>query len=98
MKTLLIAVGTLLGAVLPAFTQDLDKGVELYESKNYVGADKLLRQTIDNEPDNPKALQYLGLALTREGKPSEAEAFLRKASDLDPEIGVYPIGAGRLTD
>ena len=85
MRTLPISVFTLLATALPAFTQNLDKGVELYESRKYAAADKALRQTIENEPENSKALQYLGLALTREDKASEAEQFLRKASELDPK-------------
>lgn len=85
MKIFAMSLCVLSAAALPAFSQDLDKGVEQYESRNYGAADKTLRQAVESEPDNSRALQYLGLTLTREDKAAEAEQFLRKASDLDPK-------------
>ena len=51
MKTLQISACTLFAIALPAFTQNVDKGVELYESRKYADADKVLRQAVESEPE-----------------------------------------------
>src|SRR5436190_16703396 len=85
MKALPVAILTLLSTVLPVLSQNADKGAELYDAKKYADAEKVLRQAVENEPENTKALLYLGLTLTREGKAAEAGQFLSKAADLDPK-------------
>ncbi len=85
MKLLPTLTLIVLSVVLPVSAQDVSKGVELYEAHKYADAEKVLRQAVQNEPENAKSLQYLGMTLTRQDKASEGEEFLRKASGLDPK-------------
>jgi tetratricopeptide (TPR) repeat protein/TolB-like protein len=44
--------------------------------------------------DLPEILNNLGVALSRQGKASEAQADLRRATDLDPDEDDYPFNLG----
>jgi tetratricopeptide (TPR) repeat protein/TolB-like protein len=44
--------------------------------------------------DLPEILNNLGVALSRQGKSSEAQADLRRATDLDPDEDDYPFNLG----
>jgi tetratricopeptide (TPR) repeat protein len=64
---------------------DLNAGQRLYRSKDYQGAEKVLREVVTAEPDNLEANYYLGMTLLELEKYSESEPFLQKAADGKPE-------------
>lgn len=58
-------------------------------------AEQLYRSVLETEPDNPVALQGLGVTLRQTGRDSEALEFLRRATAADPhDAGAYDNLAG----
>jgi tetratricopeptide (TPR) repeat protein len=83
MKTPIMGV-ILAGLLAPAaFSQDLDRAIELYRKNNYSESESILRKIVEQQGDNARANRYLGLALVEQNKPAEAEPFLRKADELE---------------
>lgn len=63
---------------------DTDRGVGLYRQGKFADAQSELTKVLQDNPDDARAHRYLGLALVEQHKPSDAEAHLNKANDLDP--------------
>ncbi len=61
------------------------RGYELLERGNTAEAVTHLREAYACKPNDPNILYFLGLALTREGKPEDALAFLQLAVRKKPE-------------
>ncbi len=90
-SAIVLAAGTCCAA-------DLDAGVQLYRSKDYQGAERVLREVVAAEPDNAEANCYLGLTLLELEKYSEAEPFLKKAADGKSEARVGLARANMMQD
>lgn len=88
MKTWCLAVL----AVAVASAADLGRGVQLYEEKNYQQAEKVLREAVNEEPENARAQYYLGMALLGLKRPADAAASLKTAADLAPDSDQYRMG------
>jgi cytochrome c-type biogenesis protein CcmH/NrfG len=80
--SIVLAVASVLSAAVampgPAYGQT-DKGVELYNSWEYLEAEKVLREAVRDDPQDVKANFYLGLSLLLQQKHGEALDFLMKA-------------------
>ena len=78
-----------------AYEQHVAKGILSMDSKDYHGAIEEFRAAIRENPNNPTALLYLGIAQSRSGD-REAEATLKRALTMNPsdprtnlELGIY---------
>lgn len=63
-------------------------GIELFNKKEYAGAEASLRQALAVEPKNTLHNYYLGAALLWQLKYTEGEIYLRKAVELEPRNAV----------
>ena len=82
--------------VVPAlFAGDVNRGISLYQSKDFKQAEKELRAVIADEPENAQALLYLGLTLVDSGKQAEGVGILTKADELAPGTIEAKIGLAR---
>lgn len=62
------------------------KGSQLYREGDLPGALVALQRAVDHDPEQPKALYYLGRILMKQGrKEREAVRYLEKASRLEPQ-------------
>lgn len=59
--------------------------VELHQSGNRDGAERIYRGILEREPDNAVALHFLGVARHQAGDEAEALASLRRALQLTPD-------------
>jgi protein O-GlcNAc transferase len=84
-----------LQSVTPLRAADLERGVSLYGQKNYAEAEKALREVVSAEPENSRALQYLGLTLIESQKPAEAVDVLTKAAAAAPSSDAIQVALGR---
>ncbi len=86
-----------LALVVPAFSADpsFDLGVEQYRSRNYVEAEKTLRQVCERESDNPSAHEYLGLTLLELKRTDEGEAAIQKAAETGLAEDRVKVGLAR---
>ena len=57
--------------------------------RNEAIADSLHRKVIEAEPDNAEATSYLGVIAMRDGRPTEAERWLKHAIELAPHSAEY---------
>ena len=85
MKKCILAVFVLAVAAIA----QVDRGVELYEAKNYQQAEKVLREAVGSEPENARAHYYLGMTLLNLKRPAEAAESLKTAADLAPTSDQY---------
>ena len=58
--------------------------VALMQLSNYAAAERHLRQTLRLNPQNPEALNNLGVTFMAQGKCGEAVEVLKEANDLAP--------------
>ncbi len=63
---------------------DVDRGIELYNSKNFQEAASVLEAATQASPGNAKALTYLGLSRLELQQHGSAEEAFRKALEADP--------------
>jgi len=62
----------------------------------FVSLQDALKDNLVSGADLPEILNNLGLARARAGKSAEGIAALRRAAELDPEEGDYPVNLGLL--
>ena len=63
--------------------QKLDSAVELINSDDFIGAQKVLKEVLEIEPDNLEAIKSLGLCEVNLDNPPEAINLFKKAVELD---------------
>ncbi len=63
---------------------DMDTAKQLFASKDYLGAEKIYQQIVEETPDNYIILSNLGAVQIEAGKFSAAEVALRKATSINP--------------
>ena len=99
MKRLLnttIAILFLAPAVIAYQGPDLERGIDLYNAKKYTEAEQVLTQVIQDNSENARAHEYLGLARLSLGKLDEAYAELSRAQDLAPTSDSVKVGLARV--
>ena len=70
--------------------RDIRRGIELLIEGNLDPAEELFRAVLKRHRDQPMALHYLGMLLTRRGEyPRAAEAIRRAIKRDDSQIGIY---------
>lgn len=81
------AMGVLVLGLLAPFLaagQDANRGMELYQAKNYEEAERVLSAAVSQDSNNGQAQLYYGLTLLKRNKAKEAEQALRKADQVMP--------------
>jgi curved DNA-binding protein CbpA len=72
-------------------------GMSAFKVGNFWGAEESFKWACQFDPENSKYFHFRGIALSRIPRRSrEAEEHLRKAIELDPEIGSYHLELGNL--
>ncbi len=72
-------------------------GMAAFKVGNFWGAEESFKWACQFDPENSKYFHFRGIALSRIPRRSrEAEEHLRKAIELDPEIGSYHLELGNL--
>ncbi|MBI4824403.1 MAG: tetratricopeptide repeat protein [Nitrospirae bacterium] len=66
-------------------SQLLEEAIKNFRESKYVVSEKLLKEALLIEPDNPSLHNHLGLALRRQGKLRDAISAYEKAMKLKPD-------------
>lgn len=74
--------------------EELEALVALYEARRFEDVVVAAEALLADSPDLPDALHLKGLAHSRLGDEAEAEALLRRAAELEPELGEYSASLG----
>jgi heme-degrading monooxygenase HmoA len=64
----------------------LNQAQQAYQKGNYGEAVSLYRQLLQQKPDYPPALFYLGMALVKSGKGDAGFAYMEKAVEISPSF------------
>ena len=84
------AVGA--GASMPQ--PEVDRGIELYNARNFQEAAQVLEAATQASPGNARALTYLGLSRLELQQPGSAEEAFRKAIEADGNYAQAHYGLG----
>ena len=66
----------------------------LVEKKSFNSALDLLKAEIPSQPDHPDLNAWMGMVLLKMDQPLEAQKYLRKATELSPNVSDYHNGLG----
>jgi tetratricopeptide (TPR) repeat protein len=91
-----IAILFFIPAVLAYQGADLERGIDLYNARKYAEAEQLLAQVVQQNGENARAHEYLGLARLSSGKLDEAYAELSRAEELAPASDSVKVGLARV--
>jgi tetratricopeptide (TPR) repeat protein len=84
-KSLLNCVVFSLIAFVSLSAADIQRGIDLFNSKNYAEAEKVLRAAVTEDSENMQAQRYLGLALLQLNRGADAVDPLGKAAEAAPD-------------
>src|SRR6185503_4636374 len=76
--------------------QDLENGIQLYNARKFVDAERVLSLVVEAEGENAKAHEYLGLTRLSLGKLDPADAEMSRAQELDPGSDSIKVGIARI--
>lgn len=75
---------------------DLASGISLVQGGKYDSGAKILRQVLEQDPENAEANYYLGMALNRTSPDKTAESYLKRSLMVNPlnpglnyELGIH---------
>ena len=68
-----------------AADRSLGTAIEAHKAGRLVDAEAGYRQFLESRPDDPDALNFLGMLRCQSGDATEAVALLRRAVDADPK-------------
>ena len=68
---------------------DLQKGIEIFEKKNYYGARKFFNDYLQTNPDHAGAYYYLGRIAMEENDLEQATEYFDKATNIDQANSEY---------
>jgi predicted TPR repeat methyltransferase len=63
---------------------DLQLAIEAHKGGRFVDAEAAYRRILRNQPDNPDALNFLGMLRCQTGDPAEAVELLRRSVEAEP--------------
>jgi len=69
--------------------EELDRAVAYHQQNRLDLAEDIYRDILDREPDNPKALYFMGLLALQVNNPEQAEQFFQGAIQVEPSNAVY---------
>jgi tetratricopeptide (TPR) repeat protein len=72
----------------------LQQAVGLHQSGQFAAAEKLYRNILATDPNQPDALALLGALLTAGGDPASAIGLIEKAIRLDPKSALFKLHLG----
>jgi tetratricopeptide (TPR) repeat protein len=75
-------------AALAAFSYETSEGLRYYKAKEYSRAEAAFRKSIAYSPSDPVGYNNLGTALNDQEKWDEAIVVLRRALELNPDLGL----------
>ncbi len=93
---LVLSASTVVAERTPEVEVLIARGIEALNRGEFDRARQLLEDAIVQEPDNPEAIYYLGIAYSRMGLYRDAEDLLRKAEELTGENEYISLELGRL--
>jgi tetratricopeptide (TPR) repeat protein len=96
LKTIIV-MQFLVSAVLAYHQSDLDRGIELYNGRKYAEAEQVLTKVVQEDGENARAHEYLGLTKLSLAKIDEASAELSRAEELAPESDSVKVGLARVS-
>lgn len=67
--------------------QLLERGIAAHRNEDLAQADTIYRQILDRHPNQPTALQLLGLVEKHHGNAAKAERLMRRSVEVDPNQG-----------
>ena len=73
---------------------EVDRGIELYNARNFQEAAQVLQTATEGSPGNARALTYLGLSRLELQQPGTAEEAFRKAIEADANYAQAHYGLG----
>lgn len=76
-------------SIIASAQSRLEQGIEIFENKNYYGAERFFNDFIQKNPDDAAGYYYLGRVLSAKGDHSDAARYFEKASALNPENSNY---------
>lgn len=85
----LILMILLLSTIFVNAQGNLQKGIEIFEKKNYYGAKKFFNDYLKANPDQPEAYYYLGRIAMEENDLEQATDYFDKAVDIDDSKSEY---------
>src|SRR5262245_23949558 len=91
-----VAILSFVPAVLAYQGADLERGIDLYNARKYGEAEQVLAQVVQQNGENARAHEYLGLARLSSGKLDEAYAELSRAEELAPASDSVKVGLARV--
>jgi len=91
-----IAMLFLVSAVLAHQQADLERGIELYNARKYAEAEQVLAKAVQDDGENARAHEYLGLTKLSLAKLDEANAELTRAEELAPASDSIKVGLARV--
>jgi Tfp pilus assembly protein PilF len=85
----LILLIILFGTIVANAQSDIQKGIEIFENKNYYGAKRFFNDYLKGDPDNAEAYYYLGRIAMEEIELEAATDYFDKAVDLEKGKSEY---------
>jgi len=85
----------LLPFIFKTYAQDADNpGIQMFENKNYYGAERYFQEVITRQPENGEAYFYLGRIAEEKREYDRASVQFEKAIEKDPSKADYYAWAG----
>jgi uncharacterized protein HemY len=75
----------------PALPQPLSDGLEKHKANYLSEAEHIYYTFLQQHPEHPQALAFLGALVARNGKYAMAATLLRKAIQINPNLVSCPI-------
>ena len=85
----LILLIILLGSSIAEAQGNLQKGIDIFNQKNYYGAKRFFNDYLEANPDHPEAYYYLGRIAMEEKDLEQATEYFDKAADIDDTKSEY---------
>jgi tetratricopeptide (TPR) repeat protein len=83
-------------AAVPAFSQTLETGMDLYRTQRYEQAEHELRGVTQNNPENAEAHYYLGMTLVELNRLEDAQAEFDKTKEMSVPQDQQKVAEARL--
>jgi tetratricopeptide (TPR) repeat protein len=78
-----------LGCPIVQIDQQLRQAQELYAQRQFSGAEEILRQVLDSQPDCREALEHMSIVCLQTGRPEEAGQYLQALVTAYPLESLY---------
>src|SRR5688572_21693112 len=83
------------GAATPLVTQRLRRAMELHQSGQPEAAIEIYNSVLEQYPEHPDVLHYLGMAHYKRGDVEQARSLMRRSIELDGSRAIVHVNLGR---